>query len=131
MNDMIRISKHSIPEVQETYEETIEDPGMHYGTYRGEIDGDQIKMSSHRLWTFFEKSLECVECGLKGEFFAKEKNHESEGRPHLNLYAVKDGEEILMTKDHIHPKSKGGDNHLDNYQTMCLPCNEEKGAEIQ
>lgn len=47
---------------------------------------------------------------------------------HFNLYAEKDGESRLMTKDHIIPKSKGGKNHLDNLQTMCDHCNSKKGS---
>ena len=43
------------------------------------------------------------------------------------MYGVKNGEEVLFTKDHIIPKSKGGKNHISNYQTMCEPCNSEKG----
>ena len=35
-------------------------------------------------------------------------------------------EEILFTKDHITPRSKGGKNHISNYQTMCSKCNEGK-----
>lgn len=30
--------------------------------------------------------------------------------------------------DHIHPVSRGGTNDLSNLQTMCGPCNREKGA---
>jgi hypothetical protein len=45
----------------------------------------------------------------------------------MNLYAIdKNGNEILMTKDHIVPKSKGGANALYNYQPMCSHCNAEK-----
>jgi 5-methylcytosine-specific restriction endonuclease McrA len=50
---------------------------------------------------------------------------------HFNLYAVNEyGDKILMTKDHIHPKSKGGRNHISNYQTMCYPCNQDKSNKI-
>ena len=37
------------------------------------------------------------------------------------------GQEVLITKDHIIPKSKGGKDKLDNYQTMCVRCNKRKG----
>jgi 5-methylcytosine-specific restriction endonuclease McrA len=38
------------------------------------------------------------------------------------------GEEVLLTKDHIKPKSLGGKNHHSNYQTMCVDCNVEKAS---
>lgn len=51
---------------------------------------------------------------------------------HLNLYAVdENGKEILMTKDHIIPKSKGGKDHISNYQTMCVRCNMTKGNNVE
>ena len=46
---------------------------------------------------------------------------------HFDLYGIGDnGYEILMTIDHIKAKSKGGINHIDNYQTLCTICNEAK-----
>lgn len=36
-----------------------------------------------------------------------------------------------MTKDHIIPKSKGGKDELNNYQTMCVICNVKKGNKIE
>lgn len=92
------------------------------------LDGDEISPQSQRYQLFFTKGMTCVECGLVGKFFAKEKNTNKENKYHLNLYAIdKDGNEILMTKDHIIPKSKGGKNVLDNYQCMCVNCNRKKG----
>ena len=48
----------------------------------------------------------------------------------FGLYARKDGELILMTKDHIVPKSHGGTNASNNLQTMCEECNNNKGNKI-
>jgi 5-methylcytosine-specific restriction endonuclease McrA len=45
----------------------------------------------------------------------------------LNLYAIKDGLEVLMTSDHIIPRSKGGPTILENLQPMCHICNGRKG----
>lgn len=48
---------------------------------------------------------------------------------HFNLYAIdKDGNEVLMTKDHILAKARGGKDRISNYQTCCKVCNETKGA---
>lgn len=100
------------------------------------INGDKINMTSQR-YVVFGKSCTCVTCGAVGTFYAKEiikSDYHSaikENRPpryHFNLYAMVDGEEVLMTKDHITPKSKGGKNILSNYQTMCTVCNFEKGS---
>jgi 5-methylcytosine-specific restriction endonuclease McrA len=94
-----------------------------------DFDGDMIKITSDRL-VAFKRSLECAGCGIKGMFFVKERGY-SQKTFHFNLYAVKNcGEEVLMTKDHIVPKAKGGRNHPSNYQTMCRRCNEEKKDDV-
>jgi len=36
----------------------------------------------------------------------------------------------LMTKDHRHPKSKGGQDTLENLDPMCTVCNGKKGDKI-
>lgn len=41
---------------------------------------------------------------------------------------TKPGDEVPLTKDHIVPKSRGGSNEFKNYQTMCGPCNWDKGS---
>jgi 5-methylcytosine-specific restriction endonuclease McrA len=46
---------------------------------------------------------------------------------HLNLYGIdSNGREVMLTKDHIIPRSKGGKNKLSNYQPMCIHCNKKK-----
>jgi hypothetical protein len=93
---------------------------------RVEFDGDLIKITSDRLFVF-KQSLVCCECGIIGSFFVKERS-QNYGPFHMNLYAIDSGgNEILMTKDHIIPKSLGGKNNLSNYRTMCVRCNLEKG----
>lgn len=92
-----------------------------------DFDGDEIKITSDRLRTFKAKGTKCVCCGLEGNYFKKDKN-DKDKMYHFNLYGVKDGEPILMTKDHIIPKSKGGKNYIDNYQPMCEECNKKKGT---
>lgn len=91
------------------------------------INGDKIKGNSQRVQTFFTKGLKCACCGIEGKYFGKEKDFNA-ARYHLNLYALDEsGNEVLMTKDHIVPRSKGGASELYNYQTMCVKCNIAKG----
>jgi len=88
-------------------------------------------MTSQRLQLFKQKGCSCVVCGLEGSFFAVEIacGHEN---PHINLYAINSkGEEVLMTKDHILPRSRGGENTQENYQTMCIDCNMDKGNSLE
>ena len=98
-------------------------------TFEVKVDGRKIivKLSSLRLRTF-QKSQTCVCCGRVGNVLGLDlpKGHT---RPHFNLYCDRpeNGENmILMTKDHIIPKSKGGKNHISNMQTMCCHCNRRK-----
>ena len=91
-----------------------------------DFDGNLINMASDRYKCFDTHGVTCVACGVKGEYFALERDS-IYPTYHFNLYGVVDGEEVLMTKDHIIAKSKGGPDHIDNFQTMCTKCNLEKG----
>lgn len=95
---------------------------------RAVIGGESVKISSLRLHTF-KNSCKCVECGIEGTTFALERTSKSSPW-NLELYGIKDGKEIMMTKDHIIPKSKGGKNHISNIQTMCSECNLKKGDKL-
>lgn len=94
---------------------------------------DLIKMGSDRYKLFKYKGVTCVTCGLVAKFFAKERFRKNSKiiSYHMNLYGIDEsGNDILFTKDHIHPKKLGGVNHISNYQTMCTICNNEKGCNI-
>jgi 5-methylcytosine-specific restriction endonuclease McrA len=95
-----------------------------------EINGIKVKITSQR-YEVFKKNRCCVTCGVVGSFLALEMEENMQPKPtayHLNMYAIDSkGVEVLMTKDHIKPKSKGGKNIQDNYQTMCQVCNGVKG----
>ena len=45
-----------------------------------------------------------------------------------NHLCLKCGAEDGLSIDHILPVSKGGQNTLDNLQTLCMPCNISKGV---
>lgn len=93
-------------------------------------DGRTFKKNSARLTLFNTQGVACVTCGIEGSVFVMESQAQNI-TPHLNLYAVTDdGTRVLMTKDHILPKSKGGANALENYNTMCSPCNAKKANHV-
>jgi 5-methylcytosine-specific restriction endonuclease McrA len=77
--------------------------------------------ASMRLRMLAAKGVTCVGCGRQGSFFALE--FETLATPHFNLY-TDDG--VLMTMDHIRPRSRGGPHQLSNLQVMCSPCNASK-----
>lgn len=84
----------------------------------------------HRLCVFFNKGSQCVKCGRIGKYiietYRKSKSGEFYGY-HIDVY---DKDFNLMTVDHIYPKSKGGDESLNNKQPMCEECNYKKSDKI-
>jgi HNH endonuclease len=94
---------------------------------REDLDGDQINFGTLRLQTFCAKGITCRACGLRGLFFVKEKHRTGERYYHLSLYALKNGQEVMLTRDHIIPKSRKGKDTLANSQPLCFNCNQEKG----
>lgn len=85
-----------------------------------------VRMNSDRYFVF-QKNRVCVACGLEGTKMVLDINPGDQS-PHFNLYGEEHGRLVLMTKDHIVPKSKGGLDSLDNYVCMCCICNNLKGA---
>ena len=88
-------------------------------------DKYNIKLTSQRYKLFQKQNPICVNCGLGGTYFWLEQH--TDEPPHFNLYGIKDNKEIMLTKDHIIPKSEGGKNILSNYQILCVICNQIKG----
>lgn len=101
------------------------------GKHRTEYLGHFVNMASQRYRLFKNKGVKCAHCGLAGKFFGLERHTKWE-RPHFNLYALdKSGNEVMMTKDHIVPKSKGGKDRQSNYQVLCCLCNVKKGDKVE
>lgn len=123
------LERKSIHSIEEVREKVMPYNTGEKGTIIIDFDGDPLKANSQRYTLFFTKGFKCVKCGIEGKYFAKERDPSSNSdKYHLNLYALdENGKEVLMTKDHIIPKSKGGKNKLENYQTMCCRCNNNKG----
>ena len=85
-----------------------------------------VRMNSDRYFVF-KNNNRCVSCNLEGTKMILDINPGDQS-PHFNLYAEENDRLVLMTKDHILAKSKGGTDDLNNYQTMCCTCNNLKGA---
>ena len=83
-----------------------------------------VKMNTDR-YLLFKNNLSCVSCGLIGTKVFLE-CHQSDMKPHFNLYGVEENKLVLFTKDHIIAKAFGGVDSLENYQTMCATCNSLK-----
>lgn len=133
------------------YEELANNVGTSPGKHRGDREDSympledsrgnifDVKTSSLRL-ELFRQNPKCVSCHRIGQLWILESHRRNEP-PHLNLYHV--GEEdcgewkklckdglVMMTKDHIVPRSKGGPTTLENLQTMCAICNGKKGNQL-
>jgi len=88
-----------------------------------------ISLAGRRYRVFAYSGTTCVACGIEAQYFALERDTHAT-KYHMNLYAVSSrGGEVLMTRDHIQPRSKGGNDALSNQQTMCIYCNMRKGNE--
>jgi len=93
------------------------------GSPRIVLEGFSVYTSTQRLLTY-RKETACKYCGLEARFFALEKNGNV---PHLNLYGVDENEvDVMLTSDHILPRSRGGSNGVKNRQCLCERCNCEK-----
>lgn len=98
-----------------------------------EFEGHICNTSGNRLLTYHVHGLHCCVpgCNVVGQYFAVEKAvNQASAKYHLNLYAMKDGREIMMTSDHRIPKSRGGLNTISNRQPMCYPHNSKKGNQL-
>ncbi len=97
--------------------------------------GIEFNIKSPRFFLYKETTT-CVHCGIEGEYYALEQTAKrgKNAQPdwHLNLYGTKvvDGKafEVMLTQDHIIPKSKGGPHTVENLQTMCGLCNRDKDS---
>ena len=91
-----------------------------YGSWRNY----KVKMTDSRMRLFGrEQKWAC--CGLNGQYFWLE--HSGCFPPHFNLYGVnRHGHEVMLTMDHIEPKSKGGKTEPENLQVLCQRCNKIK-----
>ncbi len=94
--------------------------------FDSEITDKKIKLRRANCYT--QIGYECAnpECSTNGTKYILGINRK-DGAVHLDLYGTDgDGDLHMITLDHIQPKSKGGKNHVSNYQPMCRVCNHIK-----
>lgn len=85
-----------------------------------------VYANSQRYILFHEKGCTCVKCGATAT--KAYLCDTGSGRAHFNFIVEIDGEDFLLTKDHVEAKSGGGANAQKNYVPMCQRCNQLKGA---
>ena len=127
---LVHIKRYSINEV----EKLLKEKNLIWDGYKAheetiELNGYKVYTHSMRYKNFFTHGYKRVTCGKEGtHFYLDVDPNQSTTRAHFNLYAEDD---TLLTKDHIFPKSLGGSNHdINNFQTMCTFCNNQKGNTI-
>jgi 5-methylcytosine-specific restriction endonuclease McrA len=106
-----------------------------------------VRVDSTRLMTYrpdeLGGSIECQSCGIRANIVLLETDSRpnSNTPPHFNFYYftgdlsiekpfvnAERKDFILMTSDHIYPRSRGGsDTDITNRQCLCLRCNSKKG----
>ena len=113
-----RILKHLVDDDKGYKDWNVEVKLTDYTTYSVYGNSQRYKL--------FSENPTCVVCGRTISYALLTTGKGN--RAHFNFFSTDD---VLMTKDHIVPKSLGGSDLMDNYQTMCSICNTKKGATIK
>ena len=90
--------------------------------------------SRYRLTNTFrlimEKGNICSSCKKSGTYFLQtERNNTDKFNVNACIYLFTE-DNILMTRDHIIPRSAAGSDRLLNLQPMCSSCNRKKNSDI-
>lgn len=97
---------------------------------------DKLKISICSGFSLFDsqsdKPIRCWRCSCEADRWIVTKGRTDHvGYPVLNLYTKnKTGQLILMTQDHIIPKSLGGMCHPSNLRVACEICNSHRGNKL-
>jgi 5-methylcytosine-specific restriction endonuclease McrA len=96
------------------------------------VHGRQVnRPGGWHLFTSMEQQgerIRCWCCNVEADRWVVEKGpNDKLGHPDLNLYALSPLGIVLMTRDHIIPKSLGGVDGVENLRPMCSTCNSIRG----
>lgn len=96
---------------------------------------EMVKVRLRSSFAAYRDNPACIACGRRGtKWLVIDRTNTLFGKPHMaadnfskhkrqySLMFVSDNY-IPMTIDHIQPKSRGGQNDISNYGTMCWDCN--------
>ena len=94
------------------------------------VKGQKETVRIQRLKQFAIHGCKCHFCGIEGNTVLV--TRDSGGGIHADVYHIDPvtGEKIVMTRDHIRPVSKKGDNSVWNMRPACGPCNWKRGNEV-
>ena len=87
-----------------------------------------VSLATARIRLFVAQ--ECAACKIKADHIWIERNPYCGAGSgwHLNMYALNyHGDSVMLTLDHIKPRSKGGIRSKNNVQLLCNNCNSFKG----
>jgi len=109
--------------------------GQGYHALASEIRHDRLvngqRVNRPSGWAMFQRlcgqPIKCWNCGRQADRWIAEKGpRDRVGHPDLNMYSGL----LLMTRDHIIPKSLGGVDDVGNLRPGCTDCNGDRGNEI-
>lgn len=86
-----------------------------------------------RVRTLIDKGPKCASCKTVGNLYALQRgiNDMVNRDYHINLWSRQGPHSfMLMTRDHIIPKARGGSDLLSNSQCMCAYCNFRKSDKM-
>ena len=100
------------------------------------VGGKEVSMCSgnglFRSINSTSKQIVCWRCQCVADrwILTRGVNESELKRPVLNLYACRDGRLVMMTRDHIIPKSAGGIDSIENLRPGCEICNSTRGSQM-
>lgn len=123
----MQVYSHEVP-VKEGFD-ILSQPIKHDRLVRGK------RIDRPSGWLMFKalegQEIKCWCCGVVADRWVVTKGpNDFVGYPTMNLYADGPRGIVLMTRDHIIPKSLGGIDDVANLRPGCSLCNEERSNEV-